>query len=830
VIASGTPPMVAFGSATIREIDTFMTLLSSTMTNWAAARIRIAVGFFSEPPARGTPARRGSRRSIGRSRNGRVGNVGIFGWHARHRPCIITATAMTPPPGGASRRCTVSQAATGGGTRGVASVVPVWLANLASLGWRLLAIAGFAAVMWLLAQLLWTVTAAIAVAIVVAALFAPWTLALRKRGRSRSVAAAIVWAGAIAAVAGVLFLLALAFLPYVADVIDRLSTSIALLGDKLAALELPPFLVRVIQNLADGIKEGVSAGMSGVTSSAAGTVTVFILATFLVFFFLRDGDKAWQWCFQAADDAKRARITAAGEEALGRVGGYLRGTTVLSGVIALTDLVFMVLLGVPLAGPLAVLVFLSGYIPYFGGIVTTALIVAVTYGTQGTVAVLILLVLIAIRNAFLGYWVRPLVYGRAVSIHPALVLLALPAGFQLAGVVGLFAAVPVTAVIFAVARAVVAVVEPDPKPPLPELVPAWLDRMAQWSWRMLVGVALLYLVVVAFGAVPMVLIPIVLSVILAATFEPVVRWLIGRGRSRAQASAIAVGGGLLAIVAALVFSLAILLERGSALATGVSDGADSTSGALGGHLKLVVDAVHALANGGLQTVIGIASAAASMAAIVVLSALVAFYLLRDGSRLWSATLARTRPDVRDRVAEAGAEAFGVLGGYMFGTAVISLVGAASQLVIMLLLGIPLAVPVFVLSFFLCFIPYVGGFVSTGAALLLTIAVGSTADIAIMGVWTVLFNLITGNVVGPVVYGKTVHLHPAVVLVAIPAGSAVAGVLGMFLVVPVLGVVAVTWRTVLAVMAVRAEDAAGLGGGDLDAGGGDPVMVAAAPPA
>ena len=136
---------------------------------------------------------------------------------------------------------------------------------------------------------------------------------------------------------------------------------------------------------------------------------------------------------------------------------------------------------------------------------------------------------------------------------------------------------------------------------------------------------------------------------------------------------------------------------------------------------------------------------------------------------------------------------------MSGTAAISFVGAGSQLVIMLLLGIPLALPVFVLSFFLCFIPYVGGFISTGIALLLTIATGSPSDIAIMVVWTVVFNLVTGNIVSPIVYGRTVHIHPAIVLVAIPAGAAIAGVLGMFFVVPALGVVAATWRTVLSVM-------------------------------
>ena len=118
---------------------------------------------------------------------------------------------------------------------------------------------------------------------------------------------------------------------------------------------------------------------------------------------------------------------------------------------------------------------------------------------------------------------------------------------------------------------------------------------------------------------------------------------------------------------------------------------------------------------------------------------------------------------------------------------------------MVLLGLPLAMPVFVLSFFLGFIPYIGSFIATGIAFLIAVAVGSTTDIVIMGIWTIVFNLVAGNVVGPIVYGRTVHIHPAIVLVAIPAAAAVAGPMGMFVVVPAIGVVAATWRTVLWVL-------------------------------
>ena len=69
----------------------------------------------------------------------------------------------------------------------------------------------------------------------------------------------------------------------------------------------------------------------------------------------------------------------------------------------------------------------------------------------------------------------------------------------------------------------------------------------------------------------------------------------------------------------------------------------------------------------------------------------------------------------------------------------------------------------------------------------------------MAIFTIVFNIVQGNFVAPLVYSKVVSLHPAVVLVAIPAGNAIAGVIGMFLVVPFLGVFAAVWRTVLRVL-------------------------------
>jgi len=685
--------------------------------------------------------------------------------------------------------------------------VPDWLANLAALAWRVIAIAVLAVVVWFIVSLLWTVTASIAVAIVVSAVVAPWVRRLTRSGRSRTAAAAIAWGIAMVSIVGIVLLLALAFLPYVVQVVTRIEAGVTTLQAELAALGIPPAAAAAARALFATLRDVTAQSGGDLLATIGGVATVLVLSSFLVFFFVRDGDRAWGWAIQGLPDEKRDRLTAAGSDALVRVGGYLRGTAVLSGLIALSDLVFMLVLGVPLAVPLSVLVFFAGFIPYFGGIVTTALVLLVTLAALGPWSVVVFIVLISIRNMILSYGVRPTLYGRSTSIHPALVLIALPAGYQLAGIIGLFVAVPVTAVVLAVAGAVVAMLEPDERPQLPALIPAWFDRIAQWSWRLLLGLALVAVAIGIFIAVPTVVIPLVLAIVLTATLEPGVAFLMRRGRSRAVAAGMVVGGGFLAVMAILVLALASLVGQAGGIADGARAGAEVASGALGGHLGPLVMLVATGGGAILETVRTMAQGLATVAVIVVLSELLAFYLLRDGGRLWGRVVEKASPPVREEVRAAGSRAFDVLGGYMSGTALISLVGAGSQLFIMLVLGIDLALPVFVLSFFLCFIPYVGGFISTGIALLLTIATGSPVDIAVMAVFTLVFNIVTGNIVTPIVYNRTVHLHAAIVLVAIPAGGAIAGVLGMFFIVPAIAVVAVTWRSVLIVMGARARRAA-----------------------
>jgi predicted PurR-regulated permease PerM len=357
----------------------------------------------------------------------------------------------------------------------------------------------------------------------------------------------------------------------------------------------------------------------------------------------------------------------------------------------------------------------------------------------------------------------------------------------------------VTAVVIAAARAVISVVEPRPRPALPSLVPAWLDRVAQFSWRTLILIGLGALLVAILVTVPLVVLPVLVALILTATLEPSVAWLHARGHTRGRATAIALGGGTLLVTAALALAVVALVQQVPELTSTVTTGASSADESAGGYLGLLSDAIGSGAAQTGKAILELADQLASVVTVTILGILLTFYFLRDGGRLWEGVTPHLQSEAEPQVRAVGERAFDVLGGYMTGTGAVSFVGAASQWVIMVVLGLPLAFPVFVLSFFLGYIPYIGSLISTCIAFLIAVAVGDPIDVVIMGIWTIVFNLVVGNVVSPLVYERTVHIHPAIVLVAIPAGSAIAGPIGMFVAVPAVGIVAATWRTVMALL-------------------------------
>ena len=447
------------------------------------------------------------------------------------------------------------------------------------------------------------------------------------------------------------------------------------LRDDLAALGLPPETAAWVQFAADGIRSWIVAGISALASGVGAWATVGILTVFLTFFVLRDGAQAWAWLLQATPARKRERIEASSRDALDRVGGYLRGTAILSAALAVAYGSFLVVLGVPTPVLLAVVVFLGGFVPYLGNFVAMIVVLLVALSTVGPQTTLILLILMMVAHSLLNNLLRPVVYGRSVHLHPALVLIALPVGAAMAGVVGLFAAIPVTAVGVALGGAIINALEPDPEAYPDVEVSGWVDRLAQWSWRLLAALGVAAVAVFVVAQAPLVVIPIVLAGVIAATVVPLAGRLRGRGWGGTRAALAATGGAFAAILVVVILAVVALAPPISEAIGAAIDGGQELSDGTDGALGWVGTLAQTFGVGVLRAIAALVSATGAMTVVLVLSALLSFYFLRDLPIGWRGILQRARSWRRQELDTAGRDAVAILGSYMFGTAAISAVGA-----------------------------------------------------------------------------------------------------------------------------------------------------------
>jgi predicted PurR-regulated permease PerM len=676
---------------------------------------------------------------------------------------------------------------------GGGALVPGWLQRLAAFGWRVLVIVAMVLVVTSVAVQQQIVIGSILFAFIVVATVAPvYERMVEQRGWTPIKASAAVSAVALGIIVLIVVLVAAAFAPYVVTIIHAAQQGIANLTSTLQAAGVPPAVTDVLDTGVSLFEGWLASAAKQVVGPIANLVTIFILGGFLTFYLLVDGAKGWRLTLKDLDDWREEALTRRASLTFDRIGGYLRGTGVTAATDAATDWVFLTLMGVPLASPLAVMVFLFGFVPYIGSVIAAVILVLVTLATKGALAAAILVGLIVATNVVRKRVLGDSIYGGAVPVHPALVITALPVGAALFGLPGLIAAVPIVIVAESVAPAIVEALSTAKDQQRPGgLVPTWLDRLAQWSWRGLVVLAFVGLAVQVAVTVPGVIIPVVLALILAATFAPAVDLLIRRGVNRTRSSIIVTVSS--AAIVVVVLAVTVLAIAGSM--------SDMVGQAAAGAQKIGIgttpsDVVVAVGSGLIENAAALLSSFIGLAIAILLAMLLTFYFLSEGPGWWQRILDRVPSRNQSSLAAAGSQSAGILNGYMVGTGIIALFAAVTQWLIMVLLGLPLAFPIAVLTFFGNFIPYIGGAITTLLGFLVAVAVGTTTDIALMGIYTLVMNIVQGNFVAPQVYGKTVSLHPAIVLMAIPAGGAVAGIIGMFLVVPFLGIVATTWRLVL----------------------------------
>jgi predicted PurR-regulated permease PerM len=196
-----------------------------------------------------------------------------------------------------------------------------------------------------------------------------------------------------------------------------------------------------------------SGALAGV-SAAANLITGALLVFVILFFFLKDGDTIWEFFLRPFQGERLARGRRIGHTAVRVLGGYVRGTAIIAFVDAFFIGLGLVILQVPLALPLAVIVFVASFVPLVGATVASGLaaLVALVGTDNGPVVALIVIAIAIGVNQLEGNFLQPVVMAQSLKLHPLVILVALTAGTIIAGIIGAVLAVPIAAVSWAIIK------------------------------------------------------------------------------------------------------------------------------------------------------------------------------------------------------------------------------------------------------------------------------------------------------------------------------------------------------------------------------------------
>jgi len=360
---------------------------------------------------------------------------------------------------------------------------PRWLRKGAGTSWRMIVlVAAVALVFWAASQVL-LLFIALFLALVFTAVLRPLVLLL-ERVMPRMLATAVALLSGVAVLAGLITYVVYsvvnqwenlstqvgAGLQRIVEWVDTSGGTVQRMGrgDHM----VPPFEDKVVDDSPSAMftvtKEQVAQWLDSakqwladnagdligrVASTAGTTVEVFTglaLAVFCTVFFLARGPQMWQWFLAQLPAHLRERAQAAGTVGWDTFSGYTRGIFIITAANASLAFCLMAIVGVPLAAPLAVLVFIGGFVPLIGA--PSAMIVAtiVALAALGPWHAVVICLGIALIGQFEGHVLQPLIMGKQVSLHPVVVGIAVIAGTLTAGIFGAVVAVPLVSVAWAV--------------------------------------------------------------------------------------------------------------------------------------------------------------------------------------------------------------------------------------------------------------------------------------------------------------------------------------------------------------------------------------------
>lgn len=295
------------------------------------------------------------------------------------------------------------------------------------------------------------------IAIILAAAFSPVIVFLRKRGFSPLLAAWTALIAGIVVLGGVITLIVFAVRGQWESLAD---SAVEGFNQLLDFIQNGPLPIDAAQ-----VEEFRVAALDFVTSSQFGSgalagvtvigeiITGAVLLVVVLFFFLKDGDRIWAFFLTPFTGREHARGERVGQTAVRTLGGYVRGTSIIALVDSVAIGVGIAIVGVPLALPLAVIVFLASFIPIVGATFAGVLAALVALVANGPVAALVVIIIVVAVQQLEGNFLQPVVMAQSLKLHPLVILLALTAGTIIGGVVGAVLSVPIAAVTWAIIKA-----------------------------------------------------------------------------------------------------------------------------------------------------------------------------------------------------------------------------------------------------------------------------------------------------------------------------------------------------------------------------------------
>ena len=335
--------------------------------------------------------------------------------------------------------------------------IPRPLRVSAAVSWRLLVILGALYVLGQALTRIYVVVIPVAIALLLAALLAPAVDQLTRLHVPRALATAVMLVAGVGVVGGVLTLVINAFIAGFPDLQQQVVLSLNGIREWLATgpLHLRDDQIADYVNQAErwlqqnqaALTQGVTSGVLTTAGTFGNFLTGLLLALFTLIFFLYDGRRVWLFVIRIVPAAARQQIDRAGIRGFASLVGYVRATALVAVADALGIWIGLVIVGVPLAVPLAALVFLGGFVPIVGAVASGAVAVLVALVTNGWVAALIVLGVVLAVQQIEGNLLQPLLLGRAVQLHALAVVLAISVGVVVAGIVCALLAVPLVAVL-----------------------------------------------------------------------------------------------------------------------------------------------------------------------------------------------------------------------------------------------------------------------------------------------------------------------------------------------------------------------------------------------